>query len=80
MPARSPLPATPDLIIGRAADFDAAVEDAVGAVVVEEPFEDAMPSAEDSVGSAPYWAETPEELEQLEGGVPIPETNFTAIH
>jgi len=79
MPARSPLPATPDLIIGRAADFEAAVEDAVGAAV-EELFEDAMPSADDSVGSAPYWAETPEELEQLEGGVPIPETNFTAIH
>ena len=79
MPTRIPLPASPDLIIGRAADLEAAVEDDVGAVV-EELEEDATPSADDSVGSGAYWAETPEELLQLEGTVPIPKTNFTAIH
>jgi hypothetical protein len=37
-------------------------------------------SAAARVGSGANWAETPDEFEHVEVGVPTPETKFTAMH
>jgi hypothetical protein len=73
------------LIVRIASDLEGDVEAGAEDVGVEDvPFaveeEVAAPSAAESVLSDANWAETPEELVQVDGGVPIPATKFTAIH
>ena len=69
-------------------DVDAAGCDVVGDEVLCNEEEDGVCDADDedplstevSVLSLANWAETPEELVQMDGGVPFPATKFTDIH
>jgi hypothetical protein len=66
---------------GEALNVEAEVEDGVEvAVPVEDADEEEPPSAASITGSETNEAETPEELVQEEGGVPVPATKFTIIH
>jgi hypothetical protein len=79
-PAKSPFFTNPKLIVLIASDLEGDVEAGAEDVGEDVPFEDAVPSAGGSSLSDANWAETPEELVQVDGGVPFPVTKFTAMH
>jgi len=65
---------------GEALDVEAEAEDGVEVALPVEDGDEEPLSAASIAGSEINEAETPDELVQEEGGVPVPVTKFTIIH